>query len=257
MDLREQQRRAFEENPGLEAFQKRKRALLWGMFFLMMLLKAFNLFAVSGTALLPLVVGLALGALVPGIVALALYRGPWKLAFLLYALAAVSLADILKNALPVLSLGVPLAPLFYVVLAIESVSCAYTLLLAVYLTVPAKSRFEGEIPGAGGEIKRIEIASVMARKTRLTIFDEPEAGIDLWSFQNLIGVFQKLRRETSGSLVVISHQERILEIADELVVLASGVVTAHGPREEILPGLLKGDGSRCAFCPQEGGICHE
>ena len=96
---------------------------------------------------------------------------------------------------------------------------------------------------SGGEIKRIEIASVMARKTRLTIFDEPEAGIDLWSFQNLIGVF--------------SHQERILEIADELVVLASGVVTAHGPREEILPGLLKGDGSRCAFCPQEGGICHE
>ncbi len=110
---------------------------------------------------------------------------------------------------------------------------------------------------SGGEIKRIEIASVMARKTRLTIFDEPEAGIDLWSFQNLIGVFQKLRRETSGSLVVISHQERILEIADELVVLASGVVTAHGPREEILPGLLKGNGSRCAFCPQEGGICHE
>ena len=110
---------------------------------------------------------------------------------------------------------------------------------------------------SGGEIKRIEIASVMARKTRLTIFDEPEAGIDLWSFQNLIGVFQKLRRETSGSLVVGSHQERILEIADELVVLASGVVTAHGPREEILPGLLKGDGSRCAFCPQEGGICHE
>ena len=110
---------------------------------------------------------------------------------------------------------------------------------------------------SGGEIKRIEIASVMARKTLLTIFDEPEAGIDLWSFQNLIGVFQKLRRETSGSLVVISHQERILEIADELVVLASGVVTAHGPREEILPGLLKGDGSRCAFCPQEGGICHE
>ena len=110
---------------------------------------------------------------------------------------------------------------------------------------------------SGGEIKRIEIASVMARKTRLTIFDEPEAGIDLWSFQNLIGVFQKMRRETSGSLVVISHQERILEIADELVVLASGVVTAHGPREEILPGLLKGDGSRCAFCPQEGGICHE
>ena len=110
---------------------------------------------------------------------------------------------------------------------------------------------------SGGELKRIEIAMVLARGTKLSIFDEPEAGIDLWSFQNLIGVFQKLRRETSGSLVVISHQERILEIADELVVLASGVVTAHGPREEILPGLLKGDGGRCAFCPQEGGICHE
>ena len=123
----------------------------------------------------------------------------------------------------------------------------------------AKDYIDREVNASlsGGEIKRIEIASVMARKTRLTIFDEPEAGIDLWSFQNLIGVFQKMRRETSGSLVVISHQERILEIADELVVLVSGVVTAHGPREEILPGLLKGDGSRCAFCPQEGGICHE
>ena len=121
----------------------------------------------------------------------------------------------------------------------------------------AKDYIDREVNASlsGGEIKRIEIAMVMARKTRLTIFDEPEAGIDLWSFQNLIGVFQKLRRETSGSLVVISHQERILEIADELVVLASGVVTAHGPREEILPGLLKGDGGRCAFCPQEGGIC--
>ena len=123
----------------------------------------------------------------------------------------------------------------------------------------AKDYIDREVNASlsGGEIKRIEIAMVMARKTRLTIFDEPEAGIDLWSFQNLIGVFQKLRRETSGSLVVISHQERILEIADELVVLASGVVTAHGPREEILPGLLKGDGGRGAFCPQEGGICHE
>lgn len=123
----------------------------------------------------------------------------------------------------------------------------------------AKDYIDREVNASlsGGEIKRIEIASVMARKTRLTIFDEPEAGIDLWSFQNLIGVFQKMRRETSGSLVVISHQERILEIADELVVLAGGVVTAHGPREELLPGLLAGDGSRCAFCPQEGGICHE
>lgn len=123
----------------------------------------------------------------------------------------------------------------------------------------AKDYIDREVNASlsGGEIKRIEIAMVMARKTRLTIFDEPEAGIDLWSFQNLIGVFQKLRRETSGSLIVISHQERILEIADELVVLANGVVTAYGPREEILPGLLKESGERCAFCPQKGGACHE
>ena len=110
---------------------------------------------------------------------------------------------------------------------------------------------------SGGELKRIEIATVLAREKRLTVFDEPEAGIDLWSFQSLITVFEKMHERTKGNILIISHQERILEIADELVVLASGVVTAHGPREEILPGLLKGDGSRCAFCPQEGGICHE
>lgn len=102
---------------------------------------------------------------------------------------------------------------------------------------------------SGGEIKRIEIAMVMARKTRLTIFDEPEAGIDLWSFHNLIEVFQKMRREVHGSTVIISHQERILNIADEIVVLSDGVVTAHGPREEILPTLLAGD-SKCQFCPK-------
>ena len=123
----------------------------------------------------------------------------------------------------------------------------------------AKDYINREVNGSlsGGELKRIEIATVLARGTKLSVFDEPEAGIDLWSFQNLIQVFEKMRETTNGSIVIISHQERILEIADELVVLASGVVTAHGPREEILPGLLKGDGSRCAFCPQEGGICHE
>ena len=83
----------------------------------------------------------------------------------------------------------------------------------------------------------------------LTIFDEPEAGIDLWSFGNLIDVFADLRRETEGSVLIISHQERILNIADEIVVLSGGSLTMHGPKDEILPGLLRGD--RCAFCRGE------
>ena len=102
---------------------------------------------------------------------------------------------------------------------------------------------------SGGEMKRIEIAMVLARKTPLTIFDEPEAGIDLWSFGNLIDVFADLRRETEGSVLIISHQERILNIADEIVVLSGGSLTMHGPKDEILPGLLRGD--RCAFCRGE------
>ena len=116
----------------------------------------------------------------------------------------------------------------------------------------AKDYIDREINDSlsGGEIKRIEIAMVMARKTRLTIFDEPEAGIDLWSFNNLIDVFKKLRREIQGSIIIISHQERILTIADEIVVLADGEITAHGPRDEILPTLLSGD-SRCQFCPKQ------
>ena len=116
----------------------------------------------------------------------------------------------------------------------------------------AKDYIDREINDSlsGGEIKRIEFAMVMARKTRLTIFDEPEAGIDLWSFNNLIDVFKKLRREIQGSIIIISHQERILNIADEIVVLADGEITAHGPRDEILPTLLSGD-SRCQFCPKQ------
>lgn len=102
---------------------------------------------------------------------------------------------------------------------------------------------------SGGEIKRIEIAMALARKARLTIFDEPEAGIDLWSFNHLIDVFQKLRSETDGSILIISHQERILEIADEIVVLSQGQITAQGKREDILPTLL-GQESCCSFCPK-------
>lgn len=93
---------------------------------------------------------------------------------------------------------------------------------------------------SGGELKRIEIATVIARNTPLAVFDEPEAGIDLWSFNNLIRVFEELHTSSHNSLIIISHQERILNIADEIVVLAGGSVQAKGKRDEILPELLKG-----------------
>ena len=104
---------------------------------------------------------------------------------------------------------------------------------------------------SGGELKRIEIATVMARGTKLSIFDEPEAGIDLWSFQNLIQVFEQMHEQTQGSIVIISHQERILNIADRIVVIADGSITAEGSKEEILPGLLNGD----AYCVHNKGGC--
>ncbi|MCD7867438.1 MAG: ATP-binding cassette domain-containing protein [Clostridiales bacterium] len=93
---------------------------------------------------------------------------------------------------------------------------------------------------SGGELKRIEIAMVIARGTKLSIFDEPEAGIDLWSFNNLIRVFQDLRQNINGSILIISHQERILNIADRIIVLADGEVCGEGTKEEILPELLSG-----------------
>lgn len=93
---------------------------------------------------------------------------------------------------------------------------------------------------SGGELKRIEIATVLARGTALSVFDEPEAGIDLWSFQNLISVFEKMHARTQGSILIISHQERILNIADKIVVIAGGKVSKVGSREEVLPNLLAG-----------------
>lgn len=102
---------------------------------------------------------------------------------------------------------------------------------------------------SGGELKRIEIATIIARNTPLAVFDEPEAGIDLWSFNNLIKVFEELHSNTDNSLIIISHQERILNIADEIVVLAGGSVQARGHREEILPELLNGTGG-CRFYSQ-------
>ena len=107
---------------------------------------------------------------------------------------------------------------------------------------------------SGGELKRIEIATVLARGTQLAIFDEPEAGIDLWSFQNLISVFERMRTANTRSILIISHQERILQIADEIVVLANGQVTKHGPREEILPELLgTSDAVGVCSCLKRGG----
>lgn len=99
---------------------------------------------------------------------------------------------------------------------------------------------------SGGELKRIEIATIIARNTPLAVFDEPEAGIDLWSFNNLIRVFEELHAAHDNSLIIISHQERILNIADEIVVIAGGSVQAKGRREDILPGLLEGSES-CKF----------
>lgn len=94
---------------------------------------------------------------------------------------------------------------------------------------------------SGGELKRIEIAMAIARGTKLTFFDEPEAGIDLWSFNNLISVFEKMYRKKGGSILIISHQERILNIADRIIVISGGKVEADGPKEKILPGLLTGN----------------
>ena len=92
---------------------------------------------------------------------------------------------------------------------------------------------------SGGELKRIEIATVLAKKSELSVFDEPEAGIDLWSFNSLIKVFEKMRRDIKdSSIVIISHQERILNIADEVIVIADGKITAKGTKEEVLPTLI-------------------
>jgi len=96
---------------------------------------------------------------------------------------------------------------------------------------------------SGGELKRIEIATVMARGTKLSIFDEPEAGIDLWSFQNLIRVFEEMHDKIQGSILIISHQERILNIADKIVVIAGGELENIGTKDEILPGLLSKAGT--------------
>jgi Fe-S cluster assembly ATP-binding protein len=92
---------------------------------------------------------------------------------------------------------------------------------------------------SGGELKRIEIATLLAKQPKFSIFDEPEAGIDLWSFQNLIKIFNSMSKDIKdGTIVVISHQERILNIADEIIVLSGGSISMQGAKEEILPKIL-------------------
>lgn len=107
---------------------------------------------------------------------------------------------------------------------------------------------------SGGELKRIEIATVLARGTKLSIFDEPEAGIDLWSFQSLIKVFRHMRDTIHGSILIISHQERILDIADEIIVLAEGGIRTRGTKEEVMPELMRSaDVDRGCSMIAEGG----
>lgn len=93
---------------------------------------------------------------------------------------------------------------------------------------------------SGGEIKRVEIASVLARGTRVSIFDEPEAGIDMWSFNGLVEVFKDLKQKGT-TMMVISHQQRLLDIADEIIVLSAGELRDQGPKDEVMPGLLAGE----------------
>ena len=101
---------------------------------------------------------------------------------------------------------------------------------------------------SGGESKRIEIATVLNRKgAELLVFDEPEAGIDLWSFSNLISAFETIKKNGNRSLVIISHQERIMEIADYVAVVTDGKINTFGPKEEILPTILSGN--RQCSCP--------
>ncbi len=112
----------------------------------------------------------------------------------------------------------------------------------------AKNYINREVDGSlsGGELKRIEIAMINARGTKISVFDEPEAGIDLWSFQNLIQVFRSMYERTKGTILIISHQERILDIADKVIVIANGELAAYGNRADILPELLQAQAG-CRF----------
>lgn len=135
-----------------------------------------------------------------------------------------------------------------------TVSAACEYLSAVGLC--ARDYIDREVNASlsGGELKRIEIATVLARGTKISVFDEPEAGIDLWSFQSLIKVFENMQERTHGSILIISHQERILNIADQIILIASGSVEQQGTRDEILPQLLKTASPTICNRLTEGGM---
>ena len=113
----------------------------------------------------------------------------------------------------------------------------------------AKEYVDREVNGSlsGGELKRIEIATVAVRKSKLTIFDEPEAGIDLWSFNNLIEVFERMRNLIKGTTLIISHQEKILNIADEVILMKQGKIEEIGKSKEILDKTIKANAKCCAI----------
>lgn len=104
---------------------------------------------------------------------------------------------------------------------------------------------------SGGEMKRVEIATVLARNSRLSVFDEPEAGIDLWSFKSLIGVFKRIHENMKGSMVIISHQERILRIADEIILLADGQISSRGAGDDMMNAVLTSGSVKAACCREE------
>jgi len=118
----------------------------------------------------------------------------------------------------------------------------------------SKDYFTREVDASlsGGELKRIEIATLMARAPKLGIYDEPEAGIDLWSFSMLADSFGSFDRSGGRSIIIISHQERIIRLADEIMILAGGKITAFGPRDEVLP-LLSHEDARSCPCPNKQG----
>ncbi len=104
---------------------------------------------------------------------------------------------------------------------------------------------------SGGEVKRIEIATILARKSGLMIFDEPEAGIDLWSFAKLTETFRMIHARRQSTLLIISHQERILNLADEIVMVSDGQIVRHGPKDEIFPQILANTSAGCSYLSGE------
>lgn len=110
---------------------------------------------------------------------------------------------------------------------------------------------EADTSLSGGEMKRIEIASILARNSDLMIFDEPEAGIDLWSFAKLTETFRYIHSKRSATIIVISHQERIIDLADEIVMIDHGVVTDHGPKDDLFPKILANTMSGCSYIQEK------